>query len=283
MQLLVALLLLAQADPAPPKPVKSWMILLADKDGAYWVDAATGKVTPDPRLRRAKRKPAKRDPDSQLSPPAPMLKRYRNESVTTAKGVTVRMLKNCLLLETKEKKTWLTKGGEGIRPVLRPDGKSLAYLRWSEPTWSGKSRRANLVVRDLATGKERVIVKDAHLSEASWSPDGKTLAVGTHSDFALYDVATAKRTYHVELRDIHDDLYAHAPDGIVWEPSGRRLAMRVVFLGGRSADADGKHEEVFGDAQLYLLDLKTKKFRVHKLPKTTSEGPIRGEVKTIGR
>ena len=72
-------------------------------------------------------------------------------------------------------------------------------------------RRVNLVVRDLATGKERVIVKDGHLSAAFWSPDGKTLAVGTHTSLTLHDVATGKCSYQPKLRDVHDDLYAHAP------------------------------------------------------------------------
>ncbi|MHC4956007.1 MAG: hypothetical protein ACYTGZ_19345 [Planctomycetota bacterium] len=284
MHLLIALLLFAYVEPEAakiPKAEKRWMILLADNSGGYWVDAATGKVTPDPKLRRRTRKPAKLDPNSQLVAPPTFVRRYRDESVTTAKGVTVRMLKNRLRLESKDKKTWLTKAGVGIRPVLRPDGKTFAYIRWSEATWSGKSRKANLVIRDLATGKERAVVKDAHLNEASWSPDGKLLAVGTHTAFSIYDVASGKRVYHRALRDIHDDLYAHAPEGIVWHPDGQRLAMRCVFLGGRTASADGEFEEVFGDAQLYLLDLKTKKFRVHKLPKSTCEGPIRAELKKV--
>ena len=55
--------------------------------------------------------------------------------------------------------------------------------------------------------------------------------------------------------------------------------MRIVFLGGRTANDAGEYEEVFGDTQLFLLDLETKKIRVHKLPKSTCEGPIRGEIR----
>ena len=55
--------------------------------------------------------------------------------------------------------------------------------------------------------------------------------------------------------------------------------MRFVFLGGRTASGDGEYEEIYGDSQLYLLDVNTKKFRILKLPKFTCESPIRGEMR----
>ena len=283
MILIAALLLFAFTEPAPPKPVKTWMVLCGDNGGGYWIDTATGKVTRDPKLQRKKVTAAKFDPNSQLVPPPVRYTRLRNTSVTTAKGVTVRMLKNRLRLETKDKEVWLTKAGEAHHPVLRPDGKALAYFQWSDATWSGKSRKASVVVRDLATGKERAIVKNANLSEASWSPDGKSLAVGTHSTLCIYDAASGKRTHQWKVRDIHDDLYAHSAESIVWNPTGKHLAMRITFLGGRSAGADGKFEEVFGDTQLFLLDLDKKKFRILKLPALTCEGPVRGELRTVAK
>lgn len=282
MNLIAALILVACGGYYDLEPGKAWMLLLADNDGGYWLDPATGKAVRDPKLRTRRVKATKDDGRSQRVPPPPgSIIRLRDLSVTTAKGVTVRMLKNRLRLETKEKKTWLTKVGEGHRPVLRPDGKVLAYFKWSENTWSGKSRRANLVLRDLKTGKEKILVNHTHLSEAAWSPDGTRIAVSTHSDLAIYDVASGKRVFHKLTKDVDERLYAHAPDGLVWSPSGTRLAMRISFLGGRSAKADGSFDDVFGDNQLFLLDLGTKKFRVLKLPKHTHEGPIRGELRTI--
>ena len=56
-----------------------------------------------------------------------------------------------------------------------------------------------------------------------------------------------------------------------------RYALRVPR--GRAASSDGEYEDVYGDRQLYLLDVKTKKFRIHKLPKFTCEGPIRGAMR----
>ena len=274
MHLLIALLLLDGTDPLS----EGWRILLADHTGAYWVDAATGKVSLDPSMRRAKRKAIKPNPDTQLAPPRTPMKRYRNASVTTAKGITIRMLKNRMRLESGDQLVWLTKAGEGIRPVMRPDAKAFAFHRWSGPL-VGKSRKAHLVVRDLVTNKERILVKDAHLQEAAWSPDGKTLAVSTYEELAIYDVASGKRTYHRKVRDINDDLYAHAPQGMLWGPFGKRLAMRIVFLGGRMR-VDGEFDEIYGDRHLFVLDVETKKIRIHKLPKSTCEGPIRSELRS---
>jgi hypothetical protein len=52
--------------------------------------------------------------------------------------------------------------------------------------------------------------------------------------------------------------------------------MRFVFLGGRTASGEGEYEEIYGDRQLYVLDVRTNKFRILMLPKLTCESPIRG-------
>jgi len=279
---LIALVLLfaAPEEPQLKPPAQHWNVLLADHKGAYWVDIESGKCEHDPKLARKPRKRSAPDGASQLSEPDPPLRRYGDEFVTTANGVTVRMLKNMLRLETKDgKKKWLSKVGEGHRPVLRPDGKEFVWFKWSEDTWSGKERKANLEVQDLATGAERVIVKDAHLYDASWSPDGKTIAVGFDGNLDLYEAATGKRIHRWVVREIHDDLYAHGAEGLLWSPDGKTIATRFAFLGGRSADDEGEFEDVFGDNELYVIDLATKKIRVLKLPAHTCEGPIRGEMK----
>jgi WD40 repeat protein len=281
MHLIAALLLFASPDPAPQPqpPAKTWHVLLADLKGAYWVDIATGKCEHDPKLARKPHKPAVLPGASQLVEPESPIRRYRDTFVTTANGVTVRMLKNKLRVETKDDKRWLTKVGVGHHPVLRPDGKQFVWFKWSEDTWSGKERKADLVVYDIATGTERVIVKDAHLYEVSWSPDGKTLAVGFDGNLDLYDAATGKRIHRWVLRDIHADLYAHGADGLLWSPDGKRIATRFAFLGGRAASGDGEFEDVFGDNELYVIDVESRKVRMLKMPEHTCEGPIRGEMR----
>jgi len=282
MYLIAALLLFAAPEPATKKPLpptKTWHVLLADDTGAYWVDVTTGKCTHDPKLARKPREVVRLNGARQLHVPDHPIRRYGSSFVTTANGVTVRMLKNRLRLETKDGNKWLTKVGVGHRPVLRPDGKQFAWFKWSENTWSGKSRKANLVIYDIATGKERVIVKDAQLHEASWSPDGKTLAVGFDGNLDLYEAATGKRVHRWVLRDIHDDLYAHGAEGLLWSPDGKTIATRFAFLGGRSADGNGDFEDVFGDNELYVIDVASKKVRALKMPKHTCEGPIRAELR----
>ncbi len=62
-------------------------------------------------------------------------------------------------------------------PVFSPDGKQLAYLAMSRPKFEADKQR--VIVRDMATGKERSIVDswDRSAGSLTWSADGKTLFV----------------------------------------------------------------------------------------------------------
>ena len=280
----VSLFLLACAEPGRAQPAENWRLLLADHKGGYWIDARTGKVERDPKLVRKPVQARRDDPRSQKAPPPPnYVHRFRDTSISTANGVTVRMLKNRLRLETKEAKSWLSKVGAARHPALRPDGKVLAYFRWSEKRGSGKQRRADLVVRELATGKESVLVPNSHLHDVSWSPDGKLLAVSMPGSLTLFAPADNERKNAWTLQKIDARLFAHAPSGMVWDKTGTRIAMRFTFLGGRTAVAGGEPTEVFGDRQLFILNRASGKFRRLELPKGTCEGPIRGERRSAGK
>jgi len=269
--MLMALLLLLLAEPVTET---TWWILFADEEGGYWVDANSGKTAHDPALARVKdprqAKPVD-DGRSQLRPPPP-LKRFRDASTTTAKGVTVKLLKNCLVLEKGGKREWLTKPMLGGHPALRPDGKVLAYLRWDgKSRVGGKARVEDLVLLDLETRKVTVVREKSVIHGFAWSPDGRKLAVGAVGNVTLMDAATAKALTTWKLTDVDERLSNHGPTHLVFHPGGEWIATRCVFVGGREAGT-----EIFGDHKLILLSAE--KTRVVDLPKTTCEGPIRGKL-----
>jgi hypothetical protein len=264
-----ALLLLLLAEPATEK---TWWILFADEKGGYWVDASSGKTKYDPKLER--KKPEKAKPDdgrSQFHPPPPV-RRYRDASVTAAKGVTVRMVKYCLQLQRDGKRELLTDAMCGRHPALRPDGKVLAYLRWDRTSrLGGKARIEDLVLLDLETRKETVLVESSVLHGATWSPDGKKIAVGAIGKVDLIDVKSGKTIKCWKLEEIDKRLWNHGPTHLLFHPGGEWIATRCTFLGGREAGTS-----IFGDHKLILLS--EKETRVLDLPKTTCEGPIRAKV-----
>lgn len=79
-------------------------------------------------------------------------------------------------------------------PAYSPDGKQLAWLAMSRPKFEADKLR--VMVRDLATGKERSLTDawDRSAASLAWSADGKTLFVtaddlGQHGVFAVNAVS----------------------------------------------------------------------------------------------
>lgn len=285
MSLITALILLACGDPSTYGALESkrWMVLFADSGGGFWVDPGSGRVELDPALRRKKPKPQKQ---TGLSPPPPVrAKRYRDVDGSTVGDLTARTdslfsRKRLSLQWRGKKRQWLTDDRyDCFAPVLRPDGKALAYRRWDRKSRDGKARRFDLVVRDVATGKERVVIEKTYLCEHAWSPDGKTLAVAGVAWLDLYDTATWKRSKRWDTKSFDKRLWNHGATGLVWNPKGTHIAARFVFVGGRSASGPGDFEPIFGDHQLVVLQVSSGAFQIHTLPTTTCEGPIRGTLK----
>ena len=94
------------------------------------------------------------------------------------------------------------------QPAFSPDGKTLAYLAMSRPGF--ESDRFRIRLRDLATGKERVLADawDRSSNGVVFSADGRTLYttaadVGQTPLFAI-DVASGKVTKLVATGHVHD-------------------------------------------------------------------------------
>ncbi|WBB61701.1 amidohydrolase family protein [Streptomyces sp. WMMC500] len=123
--------------------------------------------------------------------------------------------------------TVLAEGGR-IFPALSPDGTRLACLDMT----------GNLVVRDLASGAEKVLAAPLGAGglpgRPSWSPDGRRLALCDrnrlnrrfregHNLIRLVDAATgAARLHPVAPHTSISDRYDSGP---VWSPDGRWLAV----------------------------------------------------------
>jgi len=103
------------------------------------------------------------------------------------------------------------------QPVFSPDGKTLAYLRMTRPGY--ESDRFHIVLRDWATGQERVLAEawDRSSEGVVFSSDGKTLYttaadVGRYPLFAI-DVATGKVRKLVAGGHVHNPMVVKGEGG----------------------------------------------------------------------
>ncbi|MEV7192463.1 amidohydrolase family protein [Streptomyces sp. NPDC093510] len=125
--------------------------------------------------------------------------------------------------------TRLASGGR-VHPALSPDGKRLACLDMT----------GRLLVRDLASGGERVLVTPLGggglPGRPSWSPDGRHLALCDRNRLnhrfregynliRIVDAATGADRLHAVAP--HTSLSDRYDSGPVWSPDGRLLAVIV--------------------------------------------------------
>ncbi|RMG69075.1 MAG: hypothetical protein D6715_00660 [Calditrichaeota bacterium] len=121
-----------------------------------------------------------------------------------------------------------TIGMANLFPTVSPDGRLLAYLTTGDSPFLSQNQ---LVVRDLQTGRERILTRRVS-SSLTWSPNGRYLAyakqtdplpTGSHyNDLYIYDLQE-EREYRLSW-----GLRARNPD---WSHDGRTLVFVITSDG----------------------------------------------------
>jgi tricorn protease len=98
-------------------------------------------------------------------------------------------------------------------PRLSPDGKSVAFIRGA----------GDLVILDLESRDERVLLKGWSLLQYNWSPDGKWIAFAREDDEYNSDVfvipSTGGKSVNISRHPDEDEIP-------VWSKDGKKLAFR---------------------------------------------------------
>ena len=125
--------------------------------------------------------------------------------------------------------TPLRRGVHHLSPTWSPDGSMLAFAR---ATLTGRRWRTEIVIRVVATGVERTLVRVRlvprfeQVGEPAWSPDGSTIAYTHYRLDREHDFSPLIRLVPAsggESRTLIRDAQAAA-----WSPDGGRLAFASV-------------------------------------------------------
>jgi len=123
------------------------------------------------------------------------------------------------------------------RPVLSPDGKSLAYVAESGPVMI--AQRSALMIRDLKTGATREVAPDLDVSAntLAWSLDGKALLLTSQSmgQVKLFSVAVADGKATTIVGDGTVAAFDQAPGVIVYQRESLTSPGQIYDIAGAAA------------------------------------------------
>jgi Tol biopolymer transport system component len=133
-----------------------------------------------------------------------------------------------------------TDGDPGVAPAWSPNGREIAYNRFTDRSYS-----MNII--DVATGRDRVLLKGVAGGALAWSPDGRTISYDDGTSIFLVDVATHARR-----------VLRNAGRSATWSPDSTKLAVIQNDVGvldlrtGRRAHVSSHAES--GDSGNHYVD-----------------------------
>ena len=144
----------------------------------------------------------------------------------------------------------------GMKPVLTPDGKRLAYVRRDDA-------KATLILRDLETGSETLLSRDLTRDEqegfaqmdvypnAAFTPDGKALVFYAHGKIRKIDMVTLKESEIPFSADVSLDL---RPLKRIEKPVGLP-ELKVRLLRWPTLSPDGRKLAFDALGKLWVVDI----------------------------
>ncbi|MGF1582512.1 MAG: WD40 repeat domain-containing protein [Gemmataceae bacterium] len=117
----------------------------------------------------------------------------------------------------------MSKGEVILRVVFHPQGKTFASVAME---YQDRPPGPRVLFWDVATGKRKAVLKKSGVFSARFSPDGKTLALGTVSE----DGSLVKLWNFPQLK-LRTSLKGHEGDllAVGWSPNGKILASADMY------------------------------------------------------
>ncbi len=140
------------------------------------------------------------------------------------------------------RRTALTSDADGyaLRPTWSPDGSKLAFALYAKPDGG----TTNLVVVDVASGKETALTTNGSASAPAWSPDGTQIAFA--SDGGISVMNTDGSGVRVLTSGSGSDGYP------AWSPDGTQIAFqRDAQIWVMARDGSGARQLTTGDGNTY--------------------------------
>jgi len=140
-------------------------------------------------------------------------------------------------------------GHLAARPRVSCDGK-IAWLMLRKA--EGKVTLFDLIVKE--GDGVRTIVNETMIMSLEFSPDGSRIAWSDTGTLTIHDLRDGSRRV-IHYPAIDERLYNHHASALAWKPDGSAVAARLVFSGGRAYFGDEEPEPMYGDREVFIIDV----------------------------